>query len=1079
MSLVGNFEIEIQDLGDTSGSAYLMWVRTQGGTDGDVRSNVKLRHKSEANKAPAPLIVRGVGPSLGLSASDPSVAGFGRGGSGLYYNQANDDWITGATYSIISGEGYALSNSAESAFSQSVYEGYQQFNVNEQDTQYPAGARRARLDVIRPTGSGFWLSSTTKNANSGAWLSYKVSGEAEKNVFAYSFEIIAEISGTGAQKALTGQDYKASELLYLTGVNHSGVCHDVSLLLSATGEDCVYDPNAIEKLTEKPLQFCVPNSIQDDATLSGYIKTGMSNVNALIREIGQKTKETDKSNIENKKYDFSYSTYEGVIAYNHPYSGDYISLYPYAYDFTGEYLSAYDTYPPYPAETITFHYPSDYSGVDSLIAAINAALSGSGQYLWNKEATEDLCSNDNSLIGFFESGGLLKASKSGNDHIFFQSLRAGAVGKYQFSFFAAARPSGIEASNKTKLLLPSNVYLEGSVNESSWTQLNSMVPKWSDCSVETHSKMYVPIDDGRIPFITGNVSGISVPPPDQEEEVVPTGFIPKTVFFSGKASGITKCEDPLSIDVEFYRVPTPFACKKTGREVEDGDENLPYIIDTGILKTGVSGQINVQALVYKTGAKFSTTGDYNFYRLRFENLVANQQGELCDVLNILHVPRVTFFGVKSGSIGLSGETCILGSDYSGQVLGYTTGRLTGTISGQAGVSGTLELNRYRVTGTPESPVVFQYSQGQPVGAFTGLVTASQTGVSYYSDVVEGYFYNSGSDCVYFEAPVSGVISGSGSMTGGAYNILNDSFVAGLSENYQEVSGYEFGSFTGISPNFSYLATDMPSYYPYSGNATGTVGTGDAGYLDVSRLISTIPTGTVYTLSLSGTREATANVAYNAPASGDTIVIDNVPFIFSTETGGLYYSSASGLVQQINDNASTNATGAVSGAYVFLRSTTLGEAGNEISIEYSGGAGKPSGPSYFTGGRDIHYELSASESFTGQLNSGIYAVQYLQTSGSGYLTGRIKQLDFIRHFSGVWDLATGAISFRESGKYSFGKYSNSGFETLGYYSGRPDYIPLSISYNNYPYVGTVDFARLTITGYDSGTGLSVNISGRAL
>lgn len=1076
MSFVSNFEIEIQDLGDTSGAAHLMWVRTQGGTDGDVRSNVKLRHRSEANKAPAPLIVRGVGPSLGLSASDPFLTGFGRGSSGIYFNIGNNDWTSDSNYQLISGEGYALSSVAESATSKSVYDGYQQFNVSEQNTQYPGGGKRARLDVIRATGTGFWPYSNTKAANSGAWLSYKVSGETNKNIFAYSFEIIAEISGTGVQSSKVCD---GSELLYITGVNYSGACHDVSLTLSVTGEECIYPEGFGEKISQ-PAFICVPNSIQDDATLSGYIRSGLASQQNILQTAGYKKKERDESEIEDFTSKFQYRIFEGVIAYNCPQSGDYISFYPYAYDFTGQYNSAFGFNPPYPAETITLRYLVDYSGVTGLVSAINARMSGSGQYLWNKEAYTDLCTNDKSLSGFFESGGLMKATKSGDGHVYIQSLRAGDVGKYQISFFESDRPSGHQTSNKTKFLLPSQVYLEGSVSETSWTQISVISPNWTLCSEGEKSRMYVDLDEGGATFITGTKGAILTP---FAATATPSGDnsakAPTTVIYSGKVSAASKCGDELSRDVEFFRVPSPFSCIKSGQEETEEEESPDkYVTVTGLNPVLVE-PISAKALVYKTGATFPTTGNYNFYRVRFENLIANQQGEFCDVSNVLHVPRVTFFGVKSGSIALSGETCILGSNYSGQVMGYTTGTLTGKITGSADSSGVFHLDRYRVTGNPASPVTFQYSQGQPVGAFTGLVTATKTGTGFYSDVVEGYFYNSGSNCLYFEAPVSGYITGSGQMTGGAYNLLNDSFVASLSSNYQEVSGYEFGVFTGVSPNFSYLATDMPSFYEYSGVATGTVGTGNSGYLDVSRFISTIPTGTVYTLSLSGTREATARIAYNSPASGDTVVIDNVPFIFSTETGGLYYSSASGLVQQINDNSSTNATGAVSGSNVFLRSTVLGEAGNEISIEYSGGAGKPSGPSYFTGGRDIHYELSASESFTGQLDSGIYAVQYLQTSGSGYLTGRIKQLDFVRYFSGVWDLATGAISFRESGKYSGAKYINSGFETLGYYSGRPDYIPLSISYNNYPYVGTVDLARLTITGYDSGTGLSVNISGRAL
>lgn len=1072
MSLNSAFEIEIQDLGDTSGEAHLIWVRSRGGTDGDIRSNVKLRHKNELTKAPAPLIVRGVGWGVPeLTMTDPYLTGFGRGQSGQYYSKSNNSWKLDADALIISGEGYYLTSDTEAAFAPKVYEGTQTFYASQSNTQYPAGGMRGRLDVIRPVGSNFWPESHSKSGDS-AWISYDMSGEADKNIFAYSFEIVAELSGTDAQLPATGQDFKASELLYLTGVNYSGACADSSLILSVTGESCEYDPNFLERIADTKY-FCVPNSITGDAELSGYIRTGLLRVAQELSGAGYSANQSDSSQVSTSIESFSYSVYEGLLKYNYPQSGDYISVYPYAYDYTGEYNSLFGVNPPFPAQTVTLRYPEDYSSVDSLVSAINSSLSGSGQTLWNRQYHSS-CANDGNLSGLFETGGLMKAVRTSGDYILIQSLRAGAIGKYQISIYEVDRPSGIEQSNKTRLLLPSSVVLQGSTDNSSWNQIGSLQPEWKNAA-----SMRVDLTSTTLDWISGNISYSEVPPTNTTGDILDSGLAPIRTIYSARATANSKCGESLSRDVEFYRVESPFACVNTGLDTDNGDEKDGYLRKSGVAGTGVFASYPASALVYKTGAKHVNTGNYNYYRIVMSGLNSSQNGEFSDVSNVMYVSRVSFFGVKSGEHLLSGQTCIFGADYSGQVAGYTTGVLTGTITGEANESGIFTMNRVRVSGTPQTPVVFQYSQGNPVGLFTGLVSAQKTGTGYYEDVVQGYYYNSGDDCIYFQAPVSGTINGSGNLTGGPYLLVRDEFIQSLSENYQTVSGYEGGVFTGLIPDFSYSASDIPSFYQYSNAATGVVTSGDNGFLDVSSSISLIPTGTVYSNALSGTVEATAAILYNSPASGDSVVVNGVPFIFSAESGSLFFSSKASLAQKISDNTSTSSTGVESGAYVFLRSTSLGESGNSISLSYTGGAGKPSGPSFFTGGRDVHYPLTAAEPFTGYLDSGIYAVQYFQVSGSGYLTGEIKQLDFVRHFSGVWDLTSGATSFRDSGKYSFGKYINSGFETLGYYSGRPDYIPLSITYNNSPYVPTIDIVKLTVTGYDSQTGLSVLISGKAL
>lgn len=1082
MSIIAPFEIEIADLGNISGSPTLVWVRTQGGIDEQIRSNVSLRFNNSVDKGAAPIIVRGISPSLGLSIVDPVISGSGAGASGVRFSKYNDNWADDVDSSLISSAGYAPSDADESAFRQTLYTGTNSFYLTDSGSNVYFGQKRGRIDIIRPTGSGFWQLSERKSSQSGAWIQYNVSGESAKNLFAYTFEIVSQIEGSGAQPEFTGQDYKASEILSYSSKDKRGSCETASIWLDSTGASCTY--HTIDSMTEDEIAAsayskCIPADFPETG-LSGYISQHLSIALGQITEIGFQVTGTLDSSSSVTPDSFSYSVYEAVIKFNYPYSGDSISIYPYSYDLTGMYQLQYGVNPPYPAERITLTYPDDYTDIDSFISAFNNRLAESGQYLWNRDAESLLCYNLASNSGFFESGGLMRAYKSGADYVILESLRAGSVGSYQISLFEADRPTtGTTKADITKYLLPERIYFQGSTDGASWNDIGYSDMEWKKASkMEASIPLFYSsgiLDSDN--FENSILSGTASPEIRQPF----SGNIYPKILMQSVVSGTTRCGKPIDRDVYFYRVEAPYSCHSTEPLVSGGPQS-PLVLTSGVVESGrPEYSESIIATVLRTGFKYPSTGNYNFYRLYLSGLSSNDRGQASRIDNSIWVPRITFFGVESGAPILSGEACILGSAYSGRIEGWATGSLTGTITGNANQYGRLDLDDYVVTGNP-GLVNFGRTSGAASGAFTGLVSHSVSGTGYYEEDVLGYYYNTGTNCIYNNARVSGFITGSGNLTGGPYVIIRDSYVPTIGALTQEVSGSETGYFSGIIPNFSYFASDVSSYIDYSGTVTGTVGTVDSGYYDASRNISYIPTGTVYSVALSGTVEASAVLVYNSPQEGDSIYINNVPAIYSTGASNvapLYYKTQSGLVSLINNNSAFGATGAVSGGFVVLRATKLGESGNSVSISYSGSVTNISGGTGLSGGRDIHYPLLANQPFTGSLDSGIYAVQYFTTGGSGSLTGRVKQLEFTRSFTGIWNIYSGEIGFRESGKITGNKYQNSGFETLPYFSGRPNYIPLTITYGNYPYVPTIDLARLTVTGYDSGTGLSVIISGRTI
>lgn len=1076
MSLVAPFEIEIADLGDISGSPSLVWVRTQGGTDGEIRSNVSLRFANEQSRGAAPVIIRGVSPSIGLSIVDPVISGVGAGASGTRFSKYNDDWLADPDYSIISGAGYALTNSDEAAFRQTLYTGTNSFYLTDSGVSQAGGAKRGRIDVIRPTGTGFWQKSERRSTNNGAWIQFNVSGEDRKNLFAYTLEMVSQVEGSGAQPDFTGQDYKASEISSYSSVTKNGTCLQVSALLLNTGKTCGYetleDGRTEDERASSNFSRCLADAISGE--ISQYLAVAIDQITGIGFDI---TKTASSVNTDSN--DFAYSVNQAVLKFNYPYIGDSITINPYSYDITGFYQARYGINPPYSPQNITLSYPADYTDIDSFVSAFNLALGQTGQYLWNRDA-ESICEKLSLRSGYFESGALMRAYRSGTDYVILESLRAGSVGSYQISLFEADRPTtGTTKADITKYLLPAAVIFQGSTDGNSWSNVGSSSVNWKDAYELEASVPLFSLSGSLQNSGLENLSGALLPATPDVDPI--SGLVYPKIIFNTRISGRSRCGDYFERDVSFYQAQTPYTCADMSEPLRTGGD-APSSLLSGVTPSGsedYSESLTVKIL--RTGFKYPTTGNYNFYRLYLSGLSSHDRGQASQIENSIWVSRVSLFGVESGALQLSGEECVLGSDYSGRIEGWATGRLTGRLTGAANASGELVFSDYPVTGNPGA-VIFSYTSGVASGAFTGLVSASVYGTGYYQESVLGYYYNTGTQSIYNYADVSGYITGSGHLTGGPYYIVEDSYVPTVAALTQEVSGYEYGYFTGVIPSFTYFASDVPAFLDVSGTVTGRVSGANSGYFAIDSGISFIPTGTVYSQELSGTSEARAILAYNSPQEGDAIYINSIPLIYSTGASNrppLYYYGQTGFVSGINSNSSFGASGAISGGYLVLTSTSLGESGNSITISYSGSTGNISGGSSLSGGRNIYYELSANQPFTGELNSGIYAVQYFTTGGSGYLAGNVKQLDFIRSFTGLWNVYSGDVGYRESGKISGNRYQNSGFETLSYFSGRPDYIPLTITYRNSPYVSSVDLVRLTVTGYDSGTGLSTIISGKAV
>lgn len=1085
---MSTIRLDLFDLENTSGNPTLVWVSNEGGMNGGLRTDFRMKFSNPLEIYSIPILMRGIGSGIsGLSGDnaliDPYLEFSINEQSG-----SNEHWTGLSNYTQISGYDLQPPNFTDPASIRTVYYGEQYATIKGSGGELVYD-KHAQLDLIRVFQDDFKDYRYTSSGQSGAWISYDVTtGSNNKKVFAFSLEILQSVSGITGDQLVSGspetnftqEQYKPSRLVSYSGYRYSGYCNDVSLLIDDTGVNCVVDIPSIQRDADSPLEVCIPSGLSP-AAVSVIINQALTNYRRTESAKGRfEGDPIDDSQVGTTSAGASYDIYQGIIEYNEPYSGDSFTFNPYFYDYTGTYNGRYGIDPPYPSSGFTFYFPQDYTGITGLVDRINQTLSGSGYQLWAK----DLCSDTNNS-GYFETGGLMRAYTGDSNTILIESIRVGTMGKYSLSFTSAPRPASINYSNNTlentiKYLLPNVVKIQGANTYGDWSDIYAKTGvNWGQIVPQKVRQVFQESYTG---YFTGSNGSIA---PDSSitgsetdlEGFVATGAAVRNLIYQGGVSGFNKCGNPFNVAINFYEVPTGFDCNGA---LEESGINLNGAGESSGLF--VSGQTRIVDYYFlKTGWKFDNQNEYNYYRIyldEFRNDGAAQQLEQTFVIN-----GINLYGYETGIPIHTGEMCLLGATYTGQIMGLTSGTLSGTLTGVADASGKLCYNRFQVVGAPNDGgmVRFQNTSGNPTTPFTGLVIACGTGTGFYLADVEGYYYNPDSQCVEFSKPVSGYITGSGQLTGGPYNIIFDEVASGITGT-QTVSGSGYGYLTGVIPDFNYVFGDLNAFGYVTGLVTGLATVGNSGTVVISQIITQTP-ATGYSFVISGTTEATSVLNYNSPASGDRIFINDFVVIYNPNTGlqaPTYFKTINELTNIINSGSgSFLATGSNDGSKIYLTSILLGDSGNVIRTISSGSTGVPTfGATGFTGGYTQYTVINPTGSFTGLLEMTLYGSGVYTGQGTGTMSGTIKQLDFIRYFTGIWNIGSGLLNFRSLNYVTGGsRYQNSGFQTMDILSGQPSVVPFFISYLNSPIVASNDLARLTITGIGAGTGVTMILSGQ--
>lgn len=948
------------------------------------------------------------------------------------FRQGNTGWLTSPDAFLISGASNPPRDSTDSA----VYDHYlngRLYKIQFEDSTYTKAVELTRLTDAR------YNSYTGLASNSGAWLSYDArSGFSNKKVCAYALTLLDMISGKDDfDPFTTGVPPVLGAWLPSLSANY---CVDYRLSLAL--HTCENAPSE-----EKPNEVCITGQMNSGllqaAIDAAKAKAGLSSSTDLNNALNLDTVETDLV------------TYTGFLKFNSPASGDKFCFTSYGDNYTGDYSGIYRTAPPYPTIGHCWSFGTDYTSRDTLVTAINASLSGSS-YLWH-----DFGCIHREASGYFESGSVAYATASGADYILLRSARVGVGKNFQFSLTLGTRDISRVVPVKN-YLLPSNVKLQGANVYGVWIDLDVRSGvKWENISPIVRS-------ENAADFLNSGEVSRTIPDPDPP--LVVSGEAEKTLVYKLTMTGLDKCAKPFSYVTEFYTTPANSGCQ-TSEDKDKEQKNLN--IQAG---SGAKDRL-VESSYLKTGWKFTPATGYNYYRLYLDGFKASSRGFVGSVSDDFRVSDVNFYSITSGYNTYGEDLCIIGSQYTQGIEGVATGRLTGSVTRAVNRSGLAVWDNELETGIPNGGglVVFQNALGVPVTPFTGIYNHTETGTAFYTAAVGGYYYNPATSGIYFTENVSGWIYGSGFLSGGPFYIVRGSYISG-SAITQSRSGVSSGIAVGTIPNFASVFSNIPSFGYITVTLTGTVSGSNSGYKTFNYGVSGVPL-LAYSYAISGAAQATGRMAYNSPTEGDTVYVNGIPLIYGTglgEDSPTYFDSASEFASILNGNSSYGVSGVVSGAYVNLYALAGGASGNGLSLTSTGAGGVPTfSYSSLTGGRTTYYQTIPSSLFNGIINQTLYATGFFTGLATGVLTGNVRQLDFVREFTGVWNLHTGGTDFRQAGLIAGGKYMG---VTVAV-SGRPYLLPISVNYLNTPAVISTDMARLRVSGVNMSSGVSILLSGQ--
>lgn len=367
--------------------------------------------------------------------------------------------------------------------------------------------------------------------------------------------------------------------------------------------------------------------------------------------------------------------------------------------------------------------------------------------------------------------------------------------------------------------------------------------------------------------------------------------------------------------------------------------------------------------------------------------------------------------------------------------------------------------------------------GSGIPIVVSLEYISGSGI-FYTNIDVNYFYSGN---ITGEITGSGIINqfitGQGTGIGGLLNLSGSGMA----------SGYISGDFIYSTGNFVWPYTVRVSGYGSGLNYTG-LGTGDiptqitgtilsgSGFYIYNSSIVINPTN-IYSSGATGYISGTGGILYNTPIDYDKLYINDAN---SAILYNYHYTSAATLVNYLNSSTGVHLVKAGYDGVNTILLTGLRGIDTNVSMwtDVSNIGNMQTISSSLIGGQDlgIGQLLYTIGNSTGNINNSfIGSGTYIET-GMGDVVGSGNIINYIKTFTGSWNLLTGNIS--DMIDYYIYNYYN--IEQTKYYNNLPIYfvnstLTANVAYTN-NYDTLPDVAKLTISGVNTNSGLSILITG---
>jgi hypothetical protein len=810
--------------------------------------------------------------------------------------------------------------------------------------------------------------------------------------------------------------------------------------------------------------------------------------------------------------------FSGYLLYNGWSSGDSIDWSLYNFDFVKLYSEFHKgNLPPYPNTGFKLYYPNDFDSLDSLVDKLNEKIDIFATYpIWYPyECLKDSESGiflTGKLMEFFKntgSTGELPMSHFNNRIDFissrsFPQLQNQEAFSYKFSVSSQER-SKVNFFSGFNYLIPSNLQLEG---------FNKTTQEWEVLD----SRNNLSGDFAKLERIKRSIESLSnsLPQEGEEEEEKPlteeelpqeSGTICKEVILIEQQRVVSFNENPLcppQISFKDLIVTVPkeeckkFVIDKNGNLVqqksnaelcaEDGSDNgsggsdekggdgggggagegSSPIGDYYVIRTGWNlNAKNLNNQSYNSEEiGFDINKVYDKYKVSLSGFFSYPERSLLQK-DSFFVQQVNLYTLDTTGLTThsADPLCTIGADYVIDVEGIFPIEIDGfwnynLVPEESGIYRFFKTPFVREIEDSEREVVFNKVTGRIVSpSGTGFLTTSGFGVvnSSYTNS-DYYFYNPTTQSVYFTESLTGIITGSGVLSGEKLvvkqSVINQELLRGgrlsnSTQKYHEITSD--GTFNSTLENVEYVKYDVLGFYPLTGTIIGNTVNGELNINNtiivtgsgVNDIYAYYPVPTGFTFS-----EVSFATDYNNLKNFETLTINGNTIIYhdspSQYPAPNYFNTDSVLISIINESSGVFlCTGILENPNIRLNSTIEGTSGNiditsnSIGIEILNYiSGKDLYPRLYkivteTGFTPISEEfpeLGGEYTFnrvikdpvmTGNLSQLILGTGfYYSSAGSGDITGEVLTFTGSRSFFDVWDIATGnlrrsSVSFLEN------------------------------------------------------------------